>query len=188
MYKLAAFVLLGVSPVLAQGPFRRSVNEHANNLAPFVSSPQIVVDKMLEVAGLKRNEVLYDLGSGDGRVLIAAAQKYGVRGVGVEISEVLVKATENRLRQLKLDDRVRVMHGDIMTVDLSQADVVTMYLETKSNEMLKPRLEKQLRPGARVISHDFEVRGWKPNRVELIEAYNRPHKVYIYEMPPRPAN
>jgi SAM-dependent methyltransferase len=174
--------LLAVVPVFAQRPLGQDMS---NKLAPFVTSPQSVVDKMLEAADLKSGEVVYDLGSGDGRVLISAAQKYGARGVGIEISEPLVKSTNDRLRQLNLANRVKIINEDLMKVDLSPADVVIIYLESKSNEMLRPNLEKYLRPGARVVSHDFVVKGWNPARVERIDAFNRPHSIYVYEMPQR---
>jgi protein-L-isoaspartate O-methyltransferase len=178
-------VLITAGAGFAQRPLGRNLSQHANKLAPFVTSPQTVVDKMLEAAAIKPGEVVYDLGSGDGRVLISAAQKYAAHGVGVEISEPLVKSTNERLKQLNLANRVKIVHDDLMNVDLSPADVVIIYLETKSNELLRPNLEKYLRPGARVVSHDFEVKGWKAARVERIDAFNRPHTIYVYEMPAR---
>jgi protein-L-isoaspartate O-methyltransferase len=183
MVKLAVVALLGVLPGLAQRP--SNARDYSNYLAPFVSTPPSVVDRMLEAADLRAGQLVYDLGSGDGRVLITAVQKYKVKGVGVEISALLCKATEDQVKALKLGDRVRVIHDDMMNVDLSPADVVIIYLETKSNEILRPKLEKQLRSGARVISHDFAVAGWRPNRTEQLDAYSRPHTIYIYEMPPK---
>lgn len=186
MYKFAVFLLLGtVLPCFAQRPYGPRVNQHAKNLAPYVTSPQSVVDKMLALADLRPGQTVYDLGSGDGRVLITAAQRYDVKVVGVEISDVLVKATTDKIKKLNLEDRVRVVNNDLYKVDLSEADVVFIYLDTISNELLRPNLEKYLRPGARVVSHDFVVRGWKPSRTEQIDAYNRPHTIYIYEMPQR---
>jgi SAM-dependent methyltransferase len=186
MVKLAALVLVGVVPIWAQFPTKRDARDYSNYLAPFVSTPPSVVDRMLEVAGLRPGELVYDLGSGDGRVLITAVQKYKVKGVGVEISASLCRATEDRVKELNLTDRIRVVHDDMMNVDLSPADVVIIYLETKSNEILRPKLEKSLHPGARVISHDFAVSGWKPNRTEQLDAFSRPHMIYIYDMPPKP--
>jgi cyclopropane fatty-acyl-phospholipid synthase-like methyltransferase len=186
MYKLAVvLVILGVIPCAAQLPFPRSAAERGNHLVPYVTSPQSVVDKMLALADLRPGEVVYDLGSGDGRVLITAAQRYNVKGVGVEISEPLVKGTNDRIKKLNLEDRVKVVQNDFLAVDLSKADVVFLYLDTITNDTLRPNLEKFLKPGARVISHDFMMRGWKPARVEQIEAFNRPHTIYIYEMPQR---
>ena len=185
MVKLAALALLGVLPGWAQGSFSHNARDYSNYLAPFVSTPPTVVDRMLELADLRPGQLLYDLGSGDGRVLITAVQKYNVKGVGVEISDTLCKATEDRIRALNLGNRVRVIHDDMMNVDLSPADVVIIYLETKSNEILRPKLEKSLRNGTLVISHDFAVSGWKPNRKEQLEAFSRAHTIYIYEMPPK---
>ncbi len=153
-----------------------------NRLAPYVPSPQNVVEKMLEAARLKAGETVYDLGSGDGRVLITAAQRFGARAVGVEISPKEVKASRERIQQLKLDDRIQVIEGDLLTADFSGADVVTIYLLTTSNELLRPALEKKLKPGARVVSHDYQIRGWTPVAVEKIEAHRRVHQLYVYEI------
>ena len=155
-----------------------------SNLAPYVPSPQIVVEKMLEAAQVKPGELVYDLGFGDGRVLITAAQKYKARAVGVELSEKLFNDTTAKVKALGLEDRVTLVHGNLLEVDLSQADVVVIYLLTTSNDQVKPRLEKYLKPGARVISHDFVVRGWKPSRIETLKADRRAHTVYVYEVPP----
>jgi len=168
--------MLGVPFILSAQRIPRS------NLAPPVPSPQNVVDKMLEAAQVKPNEIVYDLGSGDGRVLITAAQKFGAQAVGVEIAEKEVQASLEKIRKLKLEDRVRVIQGHLLDVDLSEADVVTIYLLTKSNDLLRPNLEKYLKKGARVVSHDYEIRGWNPARVEEVEAHKRLHKLYVYEV------
>ena len=152
-------------------------------LAPSVPTPPNVVDRMLEAAHLKAGETLYDLGSGDGRVLIAAAQKFGAKAVGIEISKESVASSTKRIKDLKLEDKVRVIEGDLLKVDLSGADVVTLYLLTKSNDLLRPLLEKQLKPGARVVSHDYAIRGWEPTRVETVESHRREHQLYVYEFP-----
>ncbi len=157
----------------------------ARSLAPYVPSPEHIVHKMLEAARVKPNEVVYDLGSGDGRVLVIAARKFGARAVGVEISPRMVQAANENLRKNGVQEQARVIEGDLLETDLREADVITLYLLTSSNELLRPILEKQLKAGARVVSHDFEVRGWKPNRVEKVGAYNRMHPIYVYEMPPR---
>ncbi|HYP14503.1 MAG TPA: class I SAM-dependent methyltransferase [Bryobacteraceae bacterium] len=155
-----------------------------NKLAPFVVSPQPIVDRMLNIAGVKTGETVFDLGCGDGRILITAAQRFKAKGVGVEISNKLVQSTNDQIRRLNLQDEIKVIHGNLLDVNLQQADVVTLYLETASNDLLRPNLEKQLRPGTRVVSHDFAVRGWKPNKVEKIESFNRHHTIYLYTMPP----
>ena len=121
--------------------------KYANKLAPYVTSPQRVVDRMLEMAGVKPGELVYDLGCGDGRVLITAAQRYNARAVGVEINDKLVKLASDRIAHLNLQDRAKVIHGDLMEADLSGADVVVLYLMTGSNSAIRPKLEKSLKPG-----------------------------------------
>jgi len=154
-----------------------------NRLAPYVSTPQNVVTEMLKAADIKPNEMVYDLGSGDGRVVITAAKEYGARAVGVEISPKEVAESRQKIADAKLEKRVRIVEADIMTVDLSEADVVTMYLLTSSNDLIRPNLEKYLKPGARVVSHDYPIRGWEPKRVHQVEALKRVHHLYVYEMP-----
>lgn len=159
------------------------VPKFSNKLAPFVVSPTRVVDQMLEVANLKPGETLYDLGCGDGRILVAAASKYKVKAVGVEISPRLVARAADNIQQAGLSEQARVMQGDLLTTDVSNADVVTLYLSTSFNEKLRPRLEKQLRAGARVVSNDYPVPGWKPARIVTTEDHHT-HRVFVYEMPP----
>ncbi|HYZ85504.1 MAG TPA: class I SAM-dependent methyltransferase [Bryobacteraceae bacterium] len=172
-------------PCSAQAPFSKRLGDYPQRLAPYVPSPQAIVDKMLEMAELKPGELLYDLGCGDGRIPITAAQRYRARGICVEIAEALVRSAEQQVRRANLQDLVKVIHADIMEVDLNSADVVTIYLETSSNDKLKPVFERKLKPGARVVSHDFAVRGWTPIRTEKLESYNRSHIIYVYEMPGR---
>jgi SAM-dependent methyltransferase len=176
---LTGFVAIGAFPALAQ---RVQAPPPVNRLAPFVPSPQSVVEKMLEAAALKPNEVLYDLGSGDGRVLITAAQRFGARAVGIEISPKEAAASREKIERLQLADRVRVIEGDLLATDLSEANVVTIYLLTKSNDKLRPNLEKYLKPGSRVVSHDYEIPGWTPKSVEKVEAHKRVHHLYVYEI------
>jgi precorrin-6B methylase 2 len=185
MYRIAALLALLILPCAAQQPYSPKVRDYANSLAPYVPSPQQIVDRMLEAAQLKQGETLYDLGCGDGRILITAAQKYQAKAVGVEISEHLVKSTNETVKRLKLQDLVTVIHGNLLHVNLEPADVVTIYLETGSNDLLRPNLERELKPGSRVISHDFMVPGWKASRVETMDAFKRPHTIYLYEMPQR---
>src|SRR5438128_1734894 len=145
---LFLFALLALA---APQPARPQWDYDERSLAPFVPSPQEVVDKMLQVANVKKDEMVYDLGCGDGRILITAAQKFGARATGVELDPELFKRTQHRIHELKLDDRIKLIHGNLMEVDLSPANVVTLYLLTDSNTKLKPRLEKYLKPGSRVV-------------------------------------
>jgi SAM-dependent methyltransferase len=179
-----AFLSLSLLPLAAQVRFSRDVREYSQNLAPYVASPQPIVDRMLDLAGVKQGETVYDLGCGDGRILITAVQRFNAKGVGVELSEKLVRSTQENVKRMNLQEQIKVIHGNLLDANLERADVVTIYLETGSNALLRPNLEKTLRPGTRVVSHDFEVRGWKPSKMEKIQAYNRAHTIYVYVMPP----
>jgi len=154
-------------------------------LAPYVPSPQPVVERMLEMADLKPYETVYDLGCGDGRILITAARDFHAKAVGVELSEKLVRQAQDQVNKMGLANRITIVEGDLMKADLRPADVVTVYLLTSANDELKPAFEKSLRKGARVVSHDFQIRGWKADRVDTVEATNRTHTIYVYVMPPK---
>lgn len=178
-FRWLAGLILPAAAVYCQQP------ERALSLAPFVPSPQVVVERMLEAAGVKPGDTIYDLGSGDGRIVITAAQKFRAKAVGVEISEALVRQTRERIKQEGLEGRVQIVHGHLLELDLSPADVVTLYLLTSSNEQLRPNLERYLKPGARVVSHDFQMRGWEPDKIETAFVHNRQHTIYVYKMPPK---
>ena len=154
----------------------------ADNLAPYIPSPQIVVDRMLELARIRPGEIIYDLGSGDGRILITAAQKFRARAVGIEMSPELCKSTMAKVERLGLQELVTVMQANLLKVDLSPANVVTIYLLTSSNTRLRPNLERYLRPGARVVSNDFEIRGWRPKEVVNLRVQGMEHTIYLYEI------
>jgi ubiquinone/menaquinone biosynthesis C-methylase UbiE len=154
----------------------------SEDLAPYLPSPQMVVERMLEDAQIKPGETLYDLGSGDGRIVITAAQKFGANAVGIEISETLCKSTLKKIAALNLTSQVKIVHGNALKADLSAADVVTLYLLTSSNARLRPNLEKYLKPTARVVSLDFGIPGWKEARVETIRADRQTRTIYVYEM------
>ena len=177
-------ILLAVS---AQGQWIQPPPSAAapRKLAPYVVSPTSVVDKMLEAANLRRGEVLYDLGCGDGRIVVAAAKGFGARAVGVEISESLAKRAREQAQSLGVQDQVKIITGDMLAVDLSEANVVSLYLMTEANDTLRPKLERELRPGARVVSLEFKMRGWKPSHVEKVDVHNHPYMIYVYEMPQR---
>lgn len=138
------------------------------HIAPFVTTPDEVVTRMLEMAEIKKGDLLYDLGSGDGRIVLAAAQKYGIKAVGFEIDPVLVKDSRQIIKQAGLEGLVEIRQQDIRTVDFSPATVVTMYLYPAANLRLRPVLMRELKPGSRVISHDFGMGSWKPDRVERL--------------------
>jgi ubiquinone/menaquinone biosynthesis C-methylase UbiE len=151
---------------------------------PFVPTPQDVVEKMLDLAKVTSDDVVYDMGSGDGRIVITAAQKYGAHAVGVEINADLYRQSRDRIKELGLDDRAHVMCEDMFDVSLKRATVVTMYLLTSSNEKLRPKLERELHSGTRVVCHDFHIPGWDPEQVVDVTSKNDiPHKIYLYVRP-----
>src|SRR5579864_122511 len=155
----------------------------AADLAPYIPTPQILVEKMLEAGHVKPGDMVYDLGSGDGRIVITAAQKFGAKAVGVEIRPDLCRIATERIKSLGLEDRVSMVQGNALRVDLSSADVVTMYLLTSSNERLKPNLEKYLRPGARIVSNEFPIKGWKPvETLRVKSGSSMEHTIYVYEI------
>ena len=156
-------------------------------IAPFVPSPQTVVEYMLKLADLKAGEVLFDMGSGDGRTVIMAAKTFGARGVGIELREDLAKKALADIHESGLEDRVTIMNADIFNVNLTSADVVYLYLTTSANEKIKPKLESDLKKGARVVSHDYEIIGWRPTKVENFcenPTLGYPsHTIYLYTKP-----
>ena len=139
------------------------------HIAPFAPTPPEVVSRMLELAEIKHGDVLYDLGSGDGRIVVAAAKRFGIRAVGFEIDPVLVKDSRQIIKRAGLEELVEIREQDIRAVDFSPASVVTMYLYPAANLRLRPVLMRDLKPGSRVISHDFNMGSWKPDRVERLQ-------------------
>jgi SAM-dependent methyltransferase len=142
------------------------------SLAPYVPTPQDVAEKMLELAGVGKNDVVYDLGCGDGRLVITAARKYGARGVGVDIDPERVAESQANARAAGVEGLVTFRLQDALAVDVSPATVVTLYLLSSSNLKLRPTLTKQLRPGARIVSHAFSMGDWRPDRVETFTDTN----------------
>jgi cyclopropane fatty-acyl-phospholipid synthase-like methyltransferase len=132
---------------------------------PFVPTPPEVVNRMLELADVKPGDVVYDVGSGDGRIVIAAAKKYGVRAVGIEIDGDLIDKARSRARSEGVADLAEFREQDALAADISEATVVTIYMLPEFNYKLKPKLDA-LKPGTRVVCHDFGVEGWQPTRTE----------------------
>jgi len=154
-------------------------------IAPYVPTPPQVIRQMLVLAQLKAGEVFFDLGAGDGRAVIMAAKDFGARAVGVELREDLVKRALSTVYEHSLQDRVTIVNGDIFNVDLTSADVIFLYLTTSANEKVRPKLEAELKLGVRVISHDYEIVGWKPVKVENFcenPTLGYPsHTIYLYK-------
>ena len=154
-------------------------------LAPFVATPVSVVRRMLILADLKPNEVLFDLGSGDGRAVIMAANDFGAKSVGVELRDDLSQKALMSIQLLDLKDKPQIIQRDIFDVDLSSADVVFLYLTTSANERIRPKLESELKSGTRVVSHDYEILGWEPTKVDSFcenpELGYPSHTLYVYK-------
>jgi SAM-dependent methyltransferase len=153
---LPRWIVSGATP-LASGQER---------LAPYVQTPQDVVERMLDLAGVTASDVVYDLGCGDGRTVVTAAKKYGAHGVGVDIDPARIAESNANAKQAGVEGLVEFRLQDAMTVDVSQATVVTLYLLAGSNLKLRPILTKQLRPGARIVTHQFGMGDWTPGRVD----------------------
>jgi tRNA A58 N-methylase Trm61 len=186
---VAALLLLALpgSVSLAKGPSPLPQKPLASSLehsAPYVTTPQDIVEKMLELAKVGPDDVVYDMGSGDGRIVITAAQKYGAHAVGIELLPDLYEQSRDRIKQLGLEDRAQIIHEDMFSVSIRNATVVTLYLLTSVNAMLRPMLEKQLRPGARIVSHDFQMPGWDPDKVvKVMSKDGVAAKLYLYVRP-----
>lgn len=152
------------------------------SLAPFVPTPQLVVERMLEAADVTSADTVYDLGSGDGRIVIAAAEKFQAKAVGIEINPHLVEESQKRLQELGLAERASVVQQHLLEADLRPATVVTLYLLTSSNAQLRPKLERELKPGSRVVSHDFQISGWTPLKTVVVNREPRRHMIFVYEI------
>jgi len=154
-------------------------------IAPFVPSPIPVIQRMLQLAELEPGEVLFDLGAGDGRTAIMAAKTFGARAVGVELREDLAKKALSTIHDNGLADRVTIVNGDMFSVNLASADVVFLYLTTSANEKIRPKLETELKQGVRVVSHDYEIIGWKAVKVENFcenpQLGYPSHTLYLYK-------
>ena len=145
----------------------------------FVPTPQEVVDAMLKVAKVTRNDVIYDLGSGDGRIPITAAKMFGARGVGIDIDPVRIEEANANAKAAGVTDKVRFLNQDLFTTDISEATVVTLYLLPSLNLKLMPKLMKELKPGTRIVSHAFDMGDWKPEQTLTVDG----RSIYYWTIP-----
>lgn len=148
---------------------------------PFVPTPENVVDKMLDVAKVGKNDVLYDLGSGDGRIVIAAARKRGARGVGIDIDPQRIRESRDNARKAGVSSRVEFREGDLFKADIGDATVVTLYLLPKLNLKLKPKLLADLKPGTRIVSYGFDMGDWAPDTAVEVGSST----LYVWVVPNR---
>ena len=158
-----------------------AVSSNRPTLAPYVPTPQDVVDRMLADANVTSSDVVYDLGSGDGRIVITAAKKYGAHGVGIDIDPDRISESRSNARSAGVGDLVEFQRGDILQADVSRATVVTLYLVSSGNLKLRPILTRQLRPGARIVSHAFGMGDWKPDKVDQFkDAQGDDRVIYVW--------
>jgi SAM-dependent methyltransferase len=150
---------------------------------PYIPTPEPIVLEMLRLAQVSRDDVVYDLGSGDGRIVITAARRFGARAVGIEQEPHLVEQSIAKAKELAIDDRVRFVQGDLFEADLSSATVVTLYLLPEVNLKLRPKLLAELRPGSRIVSHNYDLGSWRPNRRVSIMHEGTEHTVYYWVVP-----
>ncbi|TMH20434.1 MAG: methyltransferase domain-containing protein [Betaproteobacteria bacterium] len=155
----AVLALCAAAPALAQG-----AEEKDNIAGPYVPTPWVIVDEMLKLAGIRGEDVVYDLGSGDGRLVITAAKRFGARGVGVELQTELVELARIGAKHEGVADRVKFVQGDLFETDIKDASVVMLYLLPRFVTRLVPRLRAELRPGTRIVSHDYPLAPWPPDR------------------------
>jgi precorrin-6B methylase 2 len=189
---LVIALTLSISPVLwgqeqektPQAPPAKKAPQHRAPDVIFVPTPQDVVEKMLELAEVKKTDVLYDLGCGDGRIVVTAAKKYGCKATGYDVDPQRVKESLENVAKNKVEDLAEIKQEDIFTLDLSKADVITLYLLPSLNVKLIPQLEK-LKPGSRIVSHDFSMKGVKPDKVVRVKSKedNGRHSVYLWTTP-----
>ncbi len=189
-YAYSPTVIIEVTPgVISTAPrYREEPPSEAGTgspgqLAPFDPTPQEVVERMLLLANVKSGDVLYDLGAGDGRVVITAAKKYRIKAVGYEIDPGLVKLARENVRKQGVEQLVEIREQDFLTADLSRASVVTLYLSYDGNLALRPQLMKQLRPGARIVSYTFDMGEWQPKISETYrDAGGEAHAIYFWQI------
>jgi uncharacterized protein (TIGR03000 family) len=148
----------------------------------FVPTPQEVVDEMLKVADVKKDDVLYDLGCGDGIIVVTASKKIGCKTIGYDIDPERVKEAKERAKKAGVEDKCTIEEKDIFTLDLSKASVITLYLLRELNEKLVPQLSK-MKEGSRVVTHDFDIPGYKAEKETMLQVNGREHRVYLYTIP-----
>ena len=153
------------------------------NLAPYYPTPEPIVDRMLQLGNLQAGEKMFDLGSGDGRIVILAASKYHADATGVEFEDTLVKQSIKRIKTRGLASSARIIQGDLLKQDYSSADLLTVYLLPIASQRLRPILEKQLKKGARVVSHNADFPEWTPVKIEEIndDGQGHSHRLYLYQ-------
>jgi len=156
----------------------------AEDLAPYVATPMEVVAKMLEVAEVDNQDIVYDIGCGDGRIVVMAAEKYAARGVGIDIDPVRIEEAKESARQAHVEHLLRFYLGDATTMNFSEATVVALYLLPESNAILRPMFDEQLEPGVMVVTHNYRIPGWEDKEVNtfyLTDEWDKDHSIFLYK-------
>jgi len=169
---LAALLVLGL---LAAGACA-----HRESVVPYVWTPDDIAAHMLRLADVQSSDVVYDLGSGDGRIVLIAARQFDARGVGIEIEPRLVEESRETAKKLKVDDRVEFIQKSFFDVDVSPATVVTLYLGRELNLRLRPKLQKELRKGARIVSHEFDMGDWAPDKTITVQGKDKVYRLMLW--------
>jgi SAM-dependent methyltransferase len=179
-------VMLVVSAGLVASPASAQPRDVAKPAeSPYVATPEPVVVEMLRLAKVTKTDVVYDLGSGDGRIVITAAREFGARGTGIEIDPALVKEARESARKARVTDRVRFLQQDLFEADISEATVVTLYLLPEVTLRLRPKLLRELTPGTRIVSHRYDLGDWPPAKVIQVNVNGINHWVYYWVIPAR---
>ncbi|HEY6368894.1 MAG TPA: class I SAM-dependent methyltransferase [Candidatus Binatia bacterium] len=185
---MTKFCLMIVTAWLVPIGFVNAMVDYREEI-PFVPTPIEVVDRMLELAEVKKGDIIYDLGSGDGRIVIRAAKKFGVRGVGIEMDQTLIEKARKSADAEGVSHLVEFRVEDALKADISPATVVTLYMLPWFNEVMKPNFQKHLKPGSRIVAHDFGIEGWPPVKTEKLPdleyqggAYKHEHVLYLWKI------
>jgi len=177
---------LALMLALAVGLAASAEDKKVETDVPYVPTPKVVVNKMLEMAKVKKADVVYDLGCGDGRIVCMAAKKYGCKAVGFDIDPKRIKESNANVKEYKVEKLVQIKNENIFKVDLSKASVVTMYLLPEVNVKMVPQLKK-MKKGSRIVSHDFDIEGYKPDdEVTVKDKEGTEHKIYLFTIPLKP--
>jgi SAM-dependent methyltransferase len=176
-----SLTLVTAAAPLAQGPTPRTQPE-----VPYVATPEPVVSAMLKLANVSSTDVLYDLGSGDGRIVIMAARELGARGTGIDIDPERITEARENARRARVVDRVRFLQQDIFAADISEATVVTLYLGPELTRRLRPKLLTELKPGTRIVSHRYDLGDWQPAQRLQLSVDGITHWVFYWVVPARP--
>ena len=177
-------LMIALSVASSPSVFAQAAAQEAPTRRPdviYVPTPEEVVEAMLQVANVTKNDIVYDLGSGDGRIPVTAAKKYGARGVGIDIDPQRIKEANENVAKNNVGHLVRILNQDLFTTDISEATVVTLYLLPSLNVKLMPKLMKELKPGTRIVSHAFDMGDWKPEKELDVNG----RKVYFWTIPRR---